>query len=59
MEAKVFSGEMKFEGTKLILSGAVDSNKDGQPLAKISLEFDLTEIPDEVFSALSKKKAGQ
>lgn len=57
MEPKVFQGDVKFEGTKLIASAAVDTNKDGQFMAKVTLEIELSEIPDEVFSAISKAKA--
>jgi hypothetical protein len=45
--------DFKFEGTKLIV--IVDPNKDGGPV--LSVIVDLSEIPDEVFSLLSAKKA--
>jgi hypothetical protein len=45
--------EFKFEGAKLLIS--VDPNKDGGPV--LSLTVDLAEIPDEVFSLISAKKA--
>ena len=48
--------EYKFEGSKLKISAAVDTNKDGEPVAGMSLEIDLAEIPDEVFSAIKEKK---
>jgi hypothetical protein len=51
MEAKSVS--YVFEGTKLIIT--VDPNKDGQPV--LSLTIEMSEIPDEVLSAISSKKA--
>lgn len=45
--------EFKFEGSKLLI--AIDPNKDGGPVLK--LEIDLAEIPDEVMSVISAKKA--
>ena len=51
MEAK--SVDYKFEGTKLIVT--VDPNKDGQAVLTVVLE--IAEIPDEVLSAISSKKA--
>lgn len=49
--------EFKFDGTKLVAEVGFDSNDDGQPVAKLSLEIDIAEIPDEVLSAVMKKKA--
>lgn len=57
MSEKAVTAEVKFEGTKLLASVQVDSNKDGQPMAKLSLEVELTEIPDEVFAAVKAAKA--
>jgi hypothetical protein len=48
--------EYKFEGSKLIASGELDPNGDGQPVVKVALEIELAEIPDEVFSAIKEKK---
>jgi heat shock protein HslJ len=48
--------EYKFEGSKLKLSAAADTNKDGEPVAVMNLEIDLAEIPDEVFAAIKSKK---
>lgn len=45
--------KFEFEGSKLKI--AVDPNGDGQPVVK--LEIELTEIPDEVLSVISAKKA--
>jgi hypothetical protein len=45
--------KFEFEGSKLKVS--VDPNGDGQPVMKIELE--LAEIPDEVLSVISAKKA--
>ena len=45
--------EFTFEGSKLLV--IVDPNKDGQPVMK--LEIEMAEIPDEILSAISAKKA--
>jgi hypothetical protein len=45
--------DYKFEGTKL--SVTVDGNNDGQPV--LTLLVDLAEIPDEVLSLITAKKA--
>ena len=45
--------DFKFEGSKLSI--AVDPNEDGQSVLKV--EVDLAEIPDEVLSLISAKKA--
>lgn len=45
--------DYKFEGTNLIVT--VDGNNDGQPV--LSLTLALAEIPDEIFSLISAKKA--
>lgn len=45
--------KFEFEGSKLKL--AIDPNEDGQ--AVLSLELELAEIPDEVLSLISSKKA--
>lgn len=47
----------EFKDGKLIVQASVDPNKDGQPVATMTLEIDLAEIPDEVMSAVLKKKA--
>lgn len=47
----------KFEDAKLIVSAEVDTNKDGQPVAKLAFEIDLAEIPDEAMAAILKKKS--
>lgn len=47
----------EFKDAKLIVSANVDTNNDGQPVAKLALEIDLAEIPDEALSAILKKKA--
>lgn len=49
--------QMKIEGTKIIASAELDPNGDGQPVAKLTLEIDMMEIPDEAMSAVLKKKA--
>lgn len=49
--------DLKFEGSKVLASVEVDPNGDGQPVAKITVEIDLAEVPDEVMSAVMKKKA--
>jgi len=41
-----------FDGSKLKI--IVDSNKDGEPV--LSVEIEMAEIPDEVLSAIQKKK---
>jgi hypothetical protein len=45
--------KFEFEGSKLLI--AVDPNRDGGPVVKV--EIDLMEIPDEVMSLISAKKA--
>jgi hypothetical protein len=45
--------DYKFEGTNLIVN--VDGNDDGQPV--ISLTLSLAEIPDEILSLITSKKA--
>ena len=50
METKAASWAV--EGSTLVIS--VDLNKDGQPLLTVRLE--MAEIPDEVLSAIMKKK---
>jgi hypothetical protein len=45
--------KFEFVGSKLLI--AVDPNRDGGPVLK--LEIDLMEIPDEVMSVISAKKA--
>ncbi len=50
---EVKSVDYKFDGTKLIIN--VDPNKDGQSV--ITLTIEMAEIPDEVLSAISSKKA--
>lgn len=49
--------DVKFEGSKVIASVEVDPNGDGQVLAKVNVEIDLAEVPDEVMSVVLKKKA--
>jgi hypothetical protein len=44
--------EFSFEGSKLKI--IADPNKDGQPV--ITLEIEMAEIPDEILSAIQKKK---
>lgn len=56
MEGKAVAVDFKFEGSKAIASVVIDSNKDGQPLAKINVELELSEVPDEVLSLIVKKK---
>ena len=51
--------EYKFEGSKLVVSAIADSNNDGEPVAKLNLEIDLAEIPDEALDAISKKKSAK
>lgn len=48
--------DLKFEGSKVIATVELDPNGDGQPLAKVTVEIDLAEAPDEVMSAVMKKK---
>lgn len=43
----------KFEGSNLIV--IVDSNKDNEPL--LTLTLSLSEIPDEILSLITAKKA--
>ena len=43
----------KFEGSNLIV--VVDSNKDNEPL--LTLTVNLAEIPDEILSLITAKKA--
>lgn len=45
--------KFEFEGSKLKI--AVDPNGDGQPVVKVEVE--LAEIPDEVLSVITSKKA--
>lgn len=47
----------EFKDGKLIVSANVDTNKDGEPVAKLELVVDLAEIPEEALSAILKKKA--
>lgn len=54
-EKKAVEASYKFEDSKLIVSAVIDTNKDGEPVAKMTLEIDLAEVPDEVFSAIKKK----
>lgn len=49
--------DVKFEGSKVIATASVDPNGDGQELAKVTLELDLAEVPDEVMSVVLKKKS--
>ena len=44
--------DFKFEGSTLVVT--VDKNKDGQPV--LTLNIDMAEIPDEIWSAMNKKK---
>ena len=44
--------DYRFVGTDLVV--VVDGNSDGQPV--LSLTVSLAEIPDEIFSLISKKK---
>lgn len=52
---------VRFEDGKVLVEFAkeIDTNKDGQPVAKIALvvEIDIAEIPDEAYDAWKKKKA--
>jgi hypothetical protein len=45
--------DFSFEGSKLLV--VVDPNKDGQPVVRVEIE--MAEIPDEILSAISSKKA--
>lgn len=49
--------DFKIEGTKLVITVAVDPNEDGQAVLKNTTEVDILEIPDEVMAAISSKKA--
>jgi hypothetical protein len=55
LETEMENQAVKFEfvGSKLLI--AVDPNRDGGPVIKV--EIDLMEIPDEVMSLISAKKA--
>ena len=54
-EVKAVEASYKFEGSKLKAEAVFDTNKDGEPVAKMTLEIDLAEVPDEVFSVIKKK----
>jgi len=45
--------DYKFEGTSVVVT--VDGNSDGQPV--LSLTLNLAEIPDEILSLITSKKA--
>jgi len=51
---------VRFENGKVIVEFAkeIDTNKDGEPVAKISLavEIDIAEIPDEAYDAYKARK---
>lgn len=49
--------EFKIEGSKLVIRAQIDPNGDGQAVASVAVEVDLLEIPDEVMSAIAKKKS--
>lgn len=53
-EKKAVEASYKFEGSKLKAEALFDTNKDGEPVAKMTLEIDLAEIPDEVFAKIKK-----
>ena len=56
MTDKAVSADFQFEGTKAVAHVVVDTNKDGVPLAKVTVELELTQIPAEVYDALKAKK---
>lgn len=47
----------EFKDGKLIVSANVDTNNDGQPVAKLELVIDLAEIPEEALAAILKKRS--
>lgn len=51
--------EYEFKDGKVLVSAKLDSNKDGQPSAKLSLEIDLTEMSEEALHLILKKKAAK
>ena len=49
--------DFKIDGSRLVIKVEVDPNEDGQPVLTNTTEVDILEIPDEVMSVLSSKKA--
>lgn len=54
-EKKAVNASYKFEDSKLIVKAEFDTNKDGEPVAELEFKLHMSEIPDEVLSAITKK----